>query len=527
MNSEHERHEMIQKLTNLREVSIRSAKDILGSLQEAEDAVQEALATGSEKLSQLRDPTKISGWFNAIVVNECRERKRRQRAQGSQFSLRDNEVSDRVQLGQHVTESPVEDDPRLMCALTEKQRQIIERLAMGKSEAEIREELKISKHAFRGRRKNAETRIRQIREQARSAPQGRARTSSKSTDSKTFGEVHDVFTPKLAPRIADAFSLTELSSIERSQLMALGKSVITATAEADCQQFVEIGDYITRAFDGHTAIRAFGHYLTAEGKRLLPVVFRRDFGGLAASMNGEALKEYGIAVDLDPSPRNLRGLGKACQIDGDQATARQLYSRVVNTVRDDARKWRSPTRALNQHELMRASRHRIDLDIAGRLASGSVTGVNPKNDPLVEDIKECISFHDAYLAKFCKSNESWGTYETFMAHTFLGIATSFFPEAGNALWFLGNAINAKRNSMKVQRVNKQLRYPTEQDFQNFAWTLSGFESVIERRSIGPRAIRTIQRDVESLRAAINQKDGQQLLSCTATLSEKCTTVVGS
>ena len=50
---------------------------LLGDPDEAQDAVQDALVSAFEKLSQLADPAKFAAWLNVIVLNECRRRRRR------------------------------------------------------------------------------------------------------------------------------------------------------------------------------------------------------------------------------------------------------------------------------------------------------------------------------------------------------------------------------------------------------------------------------------------------------------------
>ena len=55
----------------------RLAGLLLGNAHEAEDAVQEALATAWQSFDRLRDPEKFGGWFDRIVVNGCRDRLRR------------------------------------------------------------------------------------------------------------------------------------------------------------------------------------------------------------------------------------------------------------------------------------------------------------------------------------------------------------------------------------------------------------------------------------------------------------------
>jgi len=49
---------------------------ILGSLQDAEDIVQETLLRAYQNLPRLRDPAKFKPWVHLITLNLCRDRMR-------------------------------------------------------------------------------------------------------------------------------------------------------------------------------------------------------------------------------------------------------------------------------------------------------------------------------------------------------------------------------------------------------------------------------------------------------------------
>ena len=55
----------------------RIAGLVLGSSQEAEDAVQDALVIAWQRFGDLRDESRFGAWFDRIVVNGCRDRMRR------------------------------------------------------------------------------------------------------------------------------------------------------------------------------------------------------------------------------------------------------------------------------------------------------------------------------------------------------------------------------------------------------------------------------------------------------------------
>ncbi len=62
---------------------------ILGDVQLAEDAAQEAFISAWRRLSQLRDPEAFPGWFRRIVLTECNRLTRKKRLRTEQ--LDDNE----------------------------------------------------------------------------------------------------------------------------------------------------------------------------------------------------------------------------------------------------------------------------------------------------------------------------------------------------------------------------------------------------------------------------------------------------
>ena len=57
----------------------RLAGLLLGSASEAEEAVQEALATAWRSFGSLRDADRFGAWFDRILVNGCRDRLRRRK----------------------------------------------------------------------------------------------------------------------------------------------------------------------------------------------------------------------------------------------------------------------------------------------------------------------------------------------------------------------------------------------------------------------------------------------------------------
>lgn len=68
-----------KKVTAMEKVLYRVALSHLRQMQDAEDAVQEAIALAWEKRESLRNPDQFSGWLYRIVVNQCRQTLRRKK----------------------------------------------------------------------------------------------------------------------------------------------------------------------------------------------------------------------------------------------------------------------------------------------------------------------------------------------------------------------------------------------------------------------------------------------------------------
>ena len=61
------------------ERGLRIAYDLLGSRDQAEDAVQEALARACESCDRVREPDAVEGWFYRVLTNICLRTLRRRR----------------------------------------------------------------------------------------------------------------------------------------------------------------------------------------------------------------------------------------------------------------------------------------------------------------------------------------------------------------------------------------------------------------------------------------------------------------
>ncbi len=72
----------------------RFAARMLGSLDAAEDAVQDALVRAFDQLAQCREPDKFAGWLFLILRNRCFAERRRQTREGRGLEDRDEAVAE-------------------------------------------------------------------------------------------------------------------------------------------------------------------------------------------------------------------------------------------------------------------------------------------------------------------------------------------------------------------------------------------------------------------------------------------------
>ena len=71
----------------------RYAARMLGSIDAAEDAVQDAFVRAFEQLAQCRDPDKFAGWLFLILRNRCFAEQRRRKREGRSLEPGDEAVA--------------------------------------------------------------------------------------------------------------------------------------------------------------------------------------------------------------------------------------------------------------------------------------------------------------------------------------------------------------------------------------------------------------------------------------------------
>ena len=78
-----DRERYAQLVERYRDRYARYATRMLGSVDEAEDAVQDAFVRAYDQLAQCKDPDKFVGWFFLILRNRCFAERRRNRTSAS------------------------------------------------------------------------------------------------------------------------------------------------------------------------------------------------------------------------------------------------------------------------------------------------------------------------------------------------------------------------------------------------------------------------------------------------------------
>ena len=71
----------------------RYAARMLGSVDAAEDAVQDALVRAFDQLAQCREPDKFAGWLFLILRNRCFAGRRRRGGEGRRLNAQEDAVA--------------------------------------------------------------------------------------------------------------------------------------------------------------------------------------------------------------------------------------------------------------------------------------------------------------------------------------------------------------------------------------------------------------------------------------------------
>ena len=144
----------------------RYAARMLGSADEAEDAVQDAFVRAYDQLAQCRDPDKFVGWFFLILRNRCFAERRRNRTSAPLEAADAVAAADRTDGGTEIAERRRALQHALL-ELTPDQREVfVLKHVEGLSYGEIAERLSTSVPSLKMRMHRAYDRLReQLREQ--------------------------------------------------------------------------------------------------------------------------------------------------------------------------------------------------------------------------------------------------------------------------------------------------------------------------------------------------------------------------
>jgi RNA polymerase sigma factor (sigma-70 family) len=144
----------------------RYAARMLGSVDEAEDAVQDAFVRAYDQLSQCKDPDKFVGWFFLILRNRCFAERRRNRTSVPLEAADAVAAADRTDGGAELAEQRRALRHALL-ELTPDQREVfVLKHVEGLSYGEIAERLSTSVPSLKMRMHRAYDKLReQLREQ--------------------------------------------------------------------------------------------------------------------------------------------------------------------------------------------------------------------------------------------------------------------------------------------------------------------------------------------------------------------------
>ena len=99
-----DRERYAQLVERYRDRYARYAARMLGSVDAAEDAVQDAFVRAYDQLAQCKDPDKFVGWFFLILRNRCFAERRRNRTSASLEAANEVAAVDRADGGAESAE---------------------------------------------------------------------------------------------------------------------------------------------------------------------------------------------------------------------------------------------------------------------------------------------------------------------------------------------------------------------------------------------------------------------------------------
>ena len=156
-----DRERYAQLVERYRDRYARYAARMLGSIDAAEDAVQDAFVRAFDQLAQCEDPNKFVGWFFLILRNRCFAEQRRNRTQAPLEAADGVAAADRTEGGAESAERRRALQHALL-ELTADQREVfVLKHVEGLSYGEIAERLSTSVPSLKMRMHRAYDRLRE------------------------------------------------------------------------------------------------------------------------------------------------------------------------------------------------------------------------------------------------------------------------------------------------------------------------------------------------------------------------------
>jgi RNA polymerase sigma-70 factor (ECF subfamily) len=156
-----DRERYAQLVERYRDRYARYAARMLGSVDAAEDAVQDAFVRAYDQLAQCEDPNKFVGWFFLILRNRCFAERRRRRSQAPLEAAETVAAADRTDGGAETAERR-RALQRALLELTPDQREVfVLKHVEGLSYGEIAERLSTSVPSLKMRMHRAYDKLRE------------------------------------------------------------------------------------------------------------------------------------------------------------------------------------------------------------------------------------------------------------------------------------------------------------------------------------------------------------------------------
>lgn len=226
---------------------------------------------------------------------------------------------------------------------------------------------------------------------------------------------------------------------------ALGEEAIAAVEQGDFQAHVTVGQRIVDESGGVPQICAAGHYLKAEGHRLLAGMNKDQ--QVRAALLDASLAGYALAAEIYPhSPRAIRGSASVLEAQGDLGQALDHYARAKGMSLEQAH---TPSalseRPLLLHEILRATRHEIHcISEIRRTSPASAWRRVNKEEELRGFLVYSQNSHHEFLMRF-RFRWRWYLLEWFMALVFFG---KVWGDLGDSQGMTNSLLRA----LKVRRV---------------------------------------------------------------------------